>query len=279
MRLQRIFLLCICGLPLTACHSANTTTPYQSEIAKADKECDAISKAAYPEGATVNEIKNADVSPQRGELVKIVDCVTDNERPVVVKFIPNYVDIYDSLRAKDAAAAKDYDKGKLSYKEYRDKMQEALAVEHNEIKERKLAEARAAKDRENKAESDKMTAEIAETEKEEKARKVEKAKVKKEQLEADKEQCDDYGIKRGTQAFSACLIQLDQARQQQAQQQQMQNQDLAAQEQMQQEANQAQQRAAVTSALLNNMYKPAQPPQTVYVVPVSPIEAPYMQHR
>ena len=53
----------------------------------------------------------------------------------------------------------------------------------------------------------------------EKKQKALVAKLKKEQLVADKAKCDDYGIQRWTKEFSACLIQLDQARKQELQQQ------------------------------------------------------------
>lgn len=65
------------------------------------------------------------------------------------------------------------------------------------------------------------------------------AKIRQEKLNADKAICDKYGIKRGTTAFSGCLIQIEQARQQQAQQERV----LEAQRQMQQEALEAQTRA------------------------------------
>jgi hypothetical protein len=57
------------------------------------------------------------------------------------------------------------------------------------------------------------------------------------QLNKDKDKCVSYGIKKGTSEFSACLIQIDQARQQQWQQMQM----LQAQQEMQMRAMQVQQ--------------------------------------
>jgi hypothetical protein len=61
--------------------------------------------------------------------------------------------------------------------------------------------------------------------------KRDKGSLRQGQLDADKAQCAAYGIQRGTKDFSACLIQLDQSRQQQAQQ------SLALQAQAQEQEN------------------------------------------
>ncbi len=72
------------------------------------------------------------------------------------------------------------------------------------------------------------------------------AKMQQEKINADKAQCDAYGIKRGTNAFATCLMQIDQMKQQQQMQQQMlqaQEQQAALQRQaVQEQANAQQQR-------------------------------------
>lgn len=97
-----------------------------------------------------------------------------------------------------------------------DKKQEKIKKER--VKEEKIASAKQAKaDREF-----------------ERKQKREEARARKQQLDAAKSICDSYGIKRGTQNFSACLIQLEQAKQQYAQQLQIQQQQQQAQQAQQQ---------------------------------------------
>lgn len=235
-------------MPGTAGFNANPhLTPSQRAWAEAD-----VARKECQEKKTRGELKtNAEV----------VACFNPKVIEAYKKSGFQYMDIITRDANKNAEIAERVDNGEITEEQGKAELAEFMKKGRDEIRQRDLITAKAEHEKETKEMNDFI-------ERTQKAQKESEKQRRKEQLEADKEKCDDYGIKRGTSEFSACLIQLDQARQQQVHQQQLQDQQIHAEQQMQQQAIQQQQRQQNTAAALavwGNMQKP----QTVqpYIIP------------
>jgi hypothetical protein len=112
-------------------------TQFKSALTEAIRPCNATARSAYPEDATKADIAKGLVTPTEGELGKVIDCVTDQQRPVWAKYHPEFLDLYDAFRAKVAVDAEDYDNGDISYKEYRAETKQQDVDFGNDIRERR----------------------------------------------------------------------------------------------------------------------------------------------
>jgi len=213
------------------------------------------------DAAAIAAEKECDARLLSGELTTHVEAQECTNAKIIEAFKQidyPYMDLIELYTTKATKVAKRIDKNEITEAQSQIELSKIFQDIGTEVTKRNIAVEKAEADRAQKYATDRIREEEAQRE-----------RIKKDQLNADKAKCDSYDIKRGTDAFSSCLIQLDQARRQQQMfdaQQEQQQQMLDAQ---QQQAAQAQRAANAAAALGYLNSHPVFTPQQPYMVPVN----------